>query len=570
MSTKYIPFILLLTVLVLLSNAASLRFANSYGDHMVLQHGTQNLLWGRCGDLNRCNQVKATLSTTDVKDNILLIDTSIVQTSAPAGDWVVKLPAMDASHTPYVITVTDGAETVNISDVLFGDVWLCGGQSNMAFVLEAIFNASTYINESASYPLLRMFTSFKQTSDTPLDEQPQVEEEWAVSSPSAVVMDRIDSHSSDRSASGHMNASHRLGDDNWLYMSAVCYLYGVHLTQYTDQPVGLLNTNWGGSHVEEWMSPEAFEVCPDTPVWDQNQLKYNGMIRPLLNMTIKGVIWYQGESNVDDTISQIDQNRLPLMNYACSFPAMIADWRAKWHEGTQGATEAVFPFGFVQLPSYIDKLAVAQVRHGQMAGYHSVPNPALPGVFNAVAIDLTDLDSPYGSVHIRDKASVAARLAAASLNQVYNATEYYWGGPFVSSVELQPAAINIKGFSILVSFENVGEDGLDLRNTSLWEVCQLLPPATASLSENGNCSGVDLPIPEGSDWVPGQWLTARAVAMNSTSVSVTVDVDPAREGQLVVRYAWRALAWDYKQAGLYAKKEDYPAGPFVSTVSGNL
>ena len=178
-----------------------------------------------------------------------------------------------------------------------------------------------------------MFTSFKLTSDTPVDEQPQPEEAWSVSSPSAVAMDRVNSNSTARGTRGGMNASDPVGDDDWLYMSAVCYLYGVHLIQHTNQPVGLLNTNWGGSNVAEWMSPGALEVCPATPAKDFNMLKYNGMIRPLLNMTIKGVIWYQGEANTDDTISQLDQNGLPLMNYACSFPAMVADWRAKWHEG---------------------------------------------------------------------------------------------------------------------------------------------------------------------------------------------------------------------------------------------
>ena len=105
LTIKYVSSILLLLILVLPSNAASsLRFANSYSDHLVLQHSAQNIIWGRCGDLNRCDQVKATLSATDVNGKSLLIDTDIVQTSAPAGDWAVKLPAMDASHTPYVLS----------------------------------------------------------------------------------------------------------------------------------------------------------------------------------------------------------------------------------------------------------------------------------------------------------------------------------------------------------------------------------------------------------------------------------------------------------------------------------
>ena len=114
----------------------------------------------------------------------------------------------------------------------------------MAFLLENAFNGSDFVNSSSKYPQLRMYTSKKINSNTPLDEQPQVEEQWAVSSPSAVSMNIPSLTLGLGSGSGSGSG---LGDDNWLYMSAVCYLYGMHIHAHTKKPVGLVNTNWGVS-----------------------------------------------------------------------------------------------------------------------------------------------------------------------------------------------------------------------------------------------------------------------------------------------------------------------------------
>lgn len=219
----------------------------------------------------------------------------------------------------------------------------------MAFLLENAFNGSTFVNESSNYPLLRMFTSFKDKSDVPLIEQPHVEEPWAVSSPSAVSMNQAG-----------------VDDDNWLYMSAVCYLFGLHIHQHTGKPVGLVNTNWGGTPVEFWMSKDALDTCEPNATNEAGGA-YNGMIKPLLNMTIYGAIWYQGEANSGDPLSELDFQGLPLSRYGCHFPAMIEDWRQKFNEGSLGETVDPY-FGFVQLASWESDIHPASVRWGQLAG----------------------------------------------------------------------------------------------------------------------------------------------------------------------------------------------------------
>ena len=166
---------------------------------------------------------------------------------------------------------------------------------------------------------------------------------------------------------------------------------------------------------------------------------------------------------------------LPMMSYGCRFPAMIADWRKKWNEGSMGQTATDFPFGFVNLGattsgsfsrswsdscSLVDAApwknlnnAPASVRWAQTAGYGAVPNKAMPNTFTAIALDLTDNTSPYGSVHIRDKTTVGERLAAAGIKAAYGAADAYVQGPTVGAATLKSPGV------VQLSMDNVGTAG---------------------------------------------------------------------------------------------------------------
>merc|ERR1719210_1844021 len=138
-----------------------------------------------------------------------------------------------------------------------------------------------------------------------------------------------------------------------------------------DKVFGLIDTNWGGTRIESWMSPEALQVCGNSPYVNNNTPRntysslYNAMIHPLTKLDIKGVLWYQGENNA----------WWHKDKYPCNFPALINSWRTIWSESTK--TSNMFPFGFMQLGTQNkakpDSLFPVMRWH-QTAHYGYVPN----------------------------------------------------------------------------------------------------------------------------------------------------------------------------------------------------
>ena len=536
---------LLLLIFNSLNAINGLRFAHTYGSHMVLQKAPQRaVVWG--------------YYSTDISNVSLILGTqnninSIIVPTFPGqipNTWMAKLPAKAASNTSHTMTLIEQNTTIILEDVLFGDVWVCSGQSNMAFLLQNAFNGSQFVNDSGQYPHLRVFTSYKNNSPKQLREQPEIQEGWSVSSPSAVSQ----------------QAQHRdVGvdaplDDNWLVFSAVCYLYGQEIMKHTQYPVGLVNTNWGGTPDEFWSSEESLEHCDDTQTTSGGA--YNGMISPLLNMTIYGAIWYQGESNIGDKMTAFDSQGLPMATYGCTFPSMIADWRRKFHAGSLGETSDAFFFGYVQLASWIGSgFGPPSIRWAQGSGYGYVPNEQMPNVFNAIAIDLTDRTSPYGSVHIRDKLSVAKRLSAGGIAMAYGNNDTYWQGPIVKSAKTGTDS------SVVVTFINTGiqKDGLVVRNVTGWEMCIL-----DAVNPGANCSLAASPT---TTKQIGDWFEVHVIDSTRDSVTVrpmaaVLDINSLSNQRTMVRYAWKSLAFEYKMGGLYSKSTttdgvDFPAGPFV-------
>lgn len=218
--------------------------------------------------------------------------------------------------------------------------------------------------------------------------------------------------------------------------SAMCWFFGRDLYTALEaagepRPIGLIETNVGGTPDQHWSSPDALAKCkglPGNPSWEwksnfTDSVLWNGKVVPLLRNTIKGAIWMQGEAN-----SHADGRQ-----YNCSFPAMIEDWRAKWAEGTGGAT-AVFPFGWSQLNSdgganvwAPGKTTPASTSDptdplgAWSSGFPSIrlaesSTLATPNTFQAVIID-TPVAS--GSVHSPYKQPAGARLARGALATAY-------------------------------------------------------------------------------------------------------------------------------------------------------
>ncbi|KAF0030797.1 hypothetical protein F2P81_017528 [Scophthalmus maximus] len=295
----------------------SLSFASYFSDHMVLQKSPESaVLWGygREGRL-----VTVSLSGP------------VHQKTSPAtvtgGVWQVTLEPVEAGG-PYSVTasVQGSVLALTLTDVLFGDVWLCGGQSNMAFKTDQIFNASEELALAQTYPHVRPFMASLKMSDTELIDLIQVQLPWTV--PTA-------------------------GESNSMY------------------------------HQDE---------------------------------------------------------------YKCSFPAMVDDWRTAFHEGSGGQTASDFPFGFVQLSTFQKGStgdAFPNIRWHQTADMGYVPNPLMPRTFMAVAMDLPDETSPFGTIHPRYKRDVAHRLTLGARAVAYNEKNVHFQGPFPKEILSSGRHVNI-------------------------------------------------------------------------------------------------------------------------------
>ena len=200
--------------------------------------------------LQRAPQKSIVWGYTDTFDTpvTLSMNSEVYQTmssSTPSADsvhasmWSVTLdPQPDEG--PFQVKVTQPLpngtlETITLNDVLFGDVWLCGGQSNMQFALSGIFNASVEIENASKYPKIRLFTSTDAAADTPQEEVPRIGLPWSIASPTSV-----------KSA----------------YTSAVCWLYGRMIHEgLGGRPIGLVHSSMSNTYIESWSPPEALKDC---------------------------------------------------------------------------------------------------------------------------------------------------------------------------------------------------------------------------------------------------------------------------------------------------------------------
>ena len=249
--------------------------------------------------------------------------------------------------------------------------------------------------------------------------------------------------------------------------SAMCWFFGrdLYAALGAKVPVGLVQTTWGGTPDQHWSSPDALGACTgrgdpwDFPANFTDSVLWNGMVVPLLRTTHSGAVWMQGEANA----------RADGRQYNCSFQAMIADWRAKWHAATDGATAADFPFGWSQLNSIgpVVKYSnppfdpASNNTHGALgewdSGFPSIrlaesrTLAALPNTFQAVIVD-TPVAS--GSVHSPFKQVAGQRLARGALGVAYGATAAGKVAHLVDPVATG-AALSADGASLVVTVGGV-------------------------------------------------------------------------------------------------------------------
>ena len=479
--------------------------SNALGSHMVLQRAPQAaVLWGFA-------------SPSDAVDCLLVSTGQEARALANAdGQWALALPPQPAGG-PHDIVCSSRLRpdaSVSLQDVLFGDVYLCGGQSNIVFSTRAMFNGSEEVAAADAFPDIRLLSAGQSTPRSPAPGVPlqqfgTLEQPWTRASAASVG-----------------------GSATSAGFSAVCWVAGrtLHAHLGGSVPLGLITSAWGGTTLQQWAPSDAvLRECGQTP---GQGARFEAMIAPLLPMRLTGVLFYQGETNVGADSATACPGRGPE-TYSCLFPAVIVGWR------TAFATPGLF-FAFVQLSPYSPyacrrqaaRLALPRLRASQLAAL------ALPRTAIVTAIDLGDADSPYRDVHPRAKAPIGERLAAVLAAQLYNVSGLAHRSPMFESAVLSPA----QPFAVTVSFRADTCDGGLVAQPE---------PACPAVLEADMCAGWELQAGDGS------WYAASAAVTGLHSVTVTTK--ELRGAPVAVRYAYA----NFPLVSLFSS-EGWPALPLFA------
>lgn len=425
-----------------------------FASGMVMQQQTDANLWG---EAKADATVKITTSwnkkTVSVK-------------AGNDGKWTAKIQT-PAAGGPYSITFNDGEKTV-IDNILVGELWICSGQSNMempmkGFKNQPVENAVEDILHSGDSKM-RLFTVKRTSLFQPATD---VVGEWKEASPEAVRN-----------------------------FSATAYYFGRELRRMLNVPVGLIVTSWGGSSCEAWMNRDWLKAFPQIELpASQETIKsknrtatvlYNGMLHPIVGISMRGVIWYQGEENVSRS-----------GYYADLFSRMIKGWREEWKEGD-------FPFYYCQIAPYdYNIIGWGQYNSAFLREQQAKAEKMNKNVGMAC---LMDAGLEYG-IHPRKKQLAGMRLALLALDKTY-------GIKGITSETARYKDVEFKGDTAVITFERAGmwvygKDGL---KSDLFEVAgedRVFHPAKAWIERSKlyvKCDEVKKPVAVRyafKDWADG-------------------------------------------------------------------
>ena len=434
--------------------SAAVRLPNIFGDNMVLQRDKPLAVWG-WADKGEAVAVSFGGQTKTVK-------------AGADGKWRLQLEPMPASAEPRVLTARGKSNTVACKNVLVGDVWVLGGQSNMEAALRNIRDGDLEVI-SADRPAIRLMTVPLRASPTPLDDFPRIDEynswskvterkgDWQVSSPETVTL-----------------------------FSAVGYVFGRRINTVTKVPIGLIDTSWGGSTVEAWISRGTLKKIPGAEgllkFWDARiaaydpkeslaaeitrwegraeKLKaegkpvppkptepkpspavnrnnpgasYNAIIAPFAGLSVKGALFYQGINNA------VGGARPKL--YAKTYTELIPEWRRTFNDPN-------LPFGICQMVSWgfpptLDDTergmnsAAPFIREGQLKAHLANANTGF-----VVAYDLGHIQ-----MHAPFKVPLGERIARWALATQYGRKVVY-KTPIYQSMK-------VEGQTIVVTFDEM-------------------------------------------------------------------------------------------------------------------
>jgi sialate O-acetylesterase len=497
-----IKAIVLLSAFGCLTAMGEVQLASVFSDHMVLQRGKPVPVWGTAEPGEKITVEFAGQIKTAVADS--------------SRHWEILLDPLVVASKPRKMYVYHGVSSIRleVSDILVGDVWLCGGQSNMAFSLNGLLDKEPVI-QNAAHPQLRLLEVPKKVAKQP---QNRFDSLWKASAPETVPT-----------------------------FSAVGYLFGQRVHTETGIPIGLIECAVGSTSVECWVSNETLENDLFAPTvkkwreveaqWDDPKVRakvlhksvkddssiqpseartypagcYNAMLNPLFPFAIKGVVWYQGEANRDRALQ-----------YRALFPAMIDEWHDRFEQDD-------FKFYVVQLPD-IGKTPspsggdsiYAELREAQLLTVQSDPLMEM-----AVIID----SDQQGNIHPKNKQLPGDRLARIALAKDYGKKIEYSGPAF--------REMKIKGRKVRLYFDHA--DGL------------MVGKRTGPT--NVEVEAVDEPLAKFAVAGADQKFHAAQAVIDGDSVIVTCE---EVSKPVAVRFAWA----DYPGGCNLYNRAGLPASPF--------
>ena len=462
---------------------AQLKVANVFGDHMVLQQEMPIRVWGWAEPGARVSVSLTDLTNASAFNAVVGAD----------GRWMATLDARKAAGKTLQMSVSSGDEKIEFSDILLGEVWICSGQSNMEWRVAQAANGPEEI-AAADHPMIRFFDVPQHVKQNEPQQDAQ-DADWKVCSPETIGG-----------------------------FSAVGYFFGRELQQKVNVPIGLVGSNWGGQRIEPFTPPVGFEQVPDLADYVA-ELKdgkykggatqiYNGMVAGLAPLSMRGAIWYQGESNANDGL-----------RYNYLKEALVQGWRTVFQNPD-------LSFYWVQLADFgrghTGEPAGGGwglVREGQRRALR-VPNTGM-----AVIIDI----GAEGDIHPRNKQDVGSRLAQWALAKNYG-QDVVASGPLYKSHK-------VDGSKVHISFDYVGS-GLMVADKG-GEF--YLDP----VKETPNTEIAEFSVQDQD----GKWHWAKAVIEGESVVVWSDDVAQPQN----VRYAYDSNP----RVNLY-NKEGLPASPFTT------
>ncbi len=338
---------------------AAVRLPAFYSDNMLFQRGQPMVLrgWADAGE---------TLSASDGR-------TPVVTTADATGRWRLELPPREAAEG-LTLRISGRAQVLALQNVAVGELWFASGQSNMGWPMNFMISRVADI-QAARFPGVRIANVQQRPSRLPEED---ARADWYAASPETVRE-----------------------------FSAVAYHFARSLHQALGVPVGVIQASWGGTRIEPWMPPEDLARAAPQLSGQRNPHNhmavgaslYHGMVAPFGDLRIRGILWYQGESNLPD-----GRAYLPKQN------GLIEGWRRSWRA-------PALPFLLAQVAPMDYSVITNDRRPDLVPRFWEVQSDVLqtPATGLITTLDL----NPAGALHPEQKREVGERFSALALQQVY-------------------------------------------------------------------------------------------------------------------------------------------------------